>query len=192
MPPKTERADKKEEEAIVLDYLQWGYASDKRPLNQRESIIIAVGTDQFKLLELVAKKDRAVNLHDTVYIGEGERPVVERVKRRLSYAELTLTAKGELEPVVEEIIEASESRFIEFYNTSVPISLKMHMLNLLPGFGKKTLTDTLAERQKKPFESFEDIKARVKTLQKPEKFIRERIMLELENPEEKYHLFTSK
>ena len=68
----------------------------------------------------------------------------------------------------------------------------MHMLNLLPGFGKKTLTDTLTEREKKPFESFADIKARVKTLQKPEKFILERIMLELENPEEKYHLFTSK
>ncbi|MDO5845557.1 MAG: DUF655 domain-containing protein [Methanocorpusculum sp.] len=192
MPPKTERADKKEVEAIVLDFLQWGYASDKRPLNQRESIIIAVGTDQFKLLELIVKRDRAVNLHDTVYIGDGERPVVERVKRRLVYAELTPTAKGELEPAVEEIIGASESRFVEFYNTAVPMSLKMHMLNLLPGFGKKTLTDTLSERQKKPFESFEDIKARVKTLQKPEKFIRERIMLELENPEEKYHLFTSK
>ena len=50
----------------------------------------------------------------------------------------------------------------------------------------------MEERQKKPFESFEDIRNRVKTLQKPEKFIRERIMLELENPEEKYHLFTSK
>ena len=192
MPPKTERTDKKEVEAVVLDYLQWGYASDRRPLNQRESIIIAVGTDQFKLLELIAKKDVAINLHDKVYIGEEERKHVERVKRRLSYDELTPTAKGELEPVVEKIIAASEGRFVEFYNTAVPISLKMHMLNLLPGFGKKTLTDTLEERQKKPFESFDDIRSRVKTLQKPEKFIRERIMLELENPEEKYHLFTSK
>ena len=60
-------------EAIVLDYLQWGYAGDKRPLNQRESIILAVGTDQFKLLELTAKKDKAINLHDIVYIGDGER-----------------------------------------------------------------------------------------------------------------------
>ncbi len=192
MPPKTERADKKEVEAIVLDFLQWGYASDRRPLNQRDPVILAVGTDQFKLLELIAKKDRAVNLHDTVYIGDRERPDIERVKRRVSYAELTPTAKGELEPVVEEIVGASEGRFVEFYNTAVPISLKMHMLNLLPGFGKKTLTDTLSERAKKPFESFEDIRTRVKTLQKPEKFIRERIMLELENPEEKYHLFTSK
>ncbi len=192
MPPKTERTDKKEVEAIVLDYLQWGYASDRRPLNQRESIILAVGTDQFKLLELIAKKDVAINLHDKVYIGEDERKHVERVKRRLSYDELTPTAKGELEPVVEKIIAESEARFVEFYNTAVPISLKMHMLNLLPGFGKKTLTNTLEERQKKPFESFEDIRNRVKTLQKPEKFIRERIMLELENPEEKYHLFTSK
>lgn len=192
MPPKTERIEKKEVEAVVLDYLQWGYGDDKRPINQREPIILAVGTDQFKLLELIAKKDRSVNLHDQVYIGDGERPVVERVKRRISYTELTPTAKGELESVVEEIIAASEPRFVEFYNTAVPLSLKMHMLNLLPGFGKKTLTDTLAERQKKPFESFADIRARVKTLQKPERFIRERVLLELENPEEKYHVFTSK
>ncbi|MDO5844725.1 MAG: DUF655 domain-containing protein [Methanocorpusculum sp.] len=192
MPPKTDRADKKEVEAVVLDYLQWGYGNDKRPLNQREPIILAVGTDQFKLLELIAKKDVAVNLHDKVYIGDGERKQVERVKRRISYAELTNTAKGELESAVDDIIKESEPRFIEFYNTSVPISLKMHMLNLLPGFGKKTLTDTLEQRNRKPFESFDDIKARVKTLQKPEKFIRERIMLELEVPEEKYHLFTSK
>ena len=60
-----------------------------------------------------------------------------RVKRRLSYDELTPTAKGELEPVVEKIIAKSEQRFVEFYNIAVPISLKMHMLNLLPGFGKK-------------------------------------------------------
>ena len=192
MPPKTDRKDKKEVEAIVLDFLQWGYGDDKRPLNQREPVILAIGTDQFKLLELIAKKDRAINLHDRVYIGDGERKVVERVKRRLSYEELTPTAKGEIEQVVDDIVAETEARFVEFYNTSVPVSLKMHMLNLLPGFGKKTLSDTLAERQKKPFESFADIKARVKTLQKPERFIRERILLELENPDEKYHLFTSK
>jgi len=190
--PKTDRADKKEVEAVVLDYLQWGYASDKRPLNQKEPVILAVGIDQFKLLELNAKKDVAVNLHDHVYIGDGKRLQVERVKRRISYEELTPTAKGELEHAVENIIKESEPRFVEFYNTAVPMSLKMHMLNLLPGFGKKTLADTLAEREKKPFDSFDDIRARVKTLQKPEKFIRERIMLELEEPDEKYHVFTSK
>ena len=192
MPPKTERADKKEVEAVVLDFLQWGYADDKRPLNQREPIILTVGTDQFKLLELIPKRNFAINLHDKVYIGDGERKVVERVKRRISYNELTNTAKGELESVISMIIAESEPRFVKFYNEAVPISLKLHMLNLLPGFGKKTLTDTLAERQKKPFENFEDIRSRVKTLAKPEKFILERIMLELENPDEKYHLFTSK
>ncbi|HJJ46701.1 MAG TPA: DUF655 domain-containing protein [Methanocorpusculum sp.] len=192
MPPKTERKDKKEVEAIVLDFLQWGYGDDKRPINQREPIILAIGTEQFKLLELIVKKDKAINLHDKVYIGDGERKVVERVKRRLSFDELTPTAKGEIEQVVDAIVAETEARFVEFYNTAVPISLKMHMLNLLPGFGKKMLSDTLAERQKKPFESFADIKARVKTIQKPERFIRERILLELENPNEKYNLFTSK
>lgn len=192
MPPKTERADKKEVEAVVLDFLQWGYADDKRPLNQRDPVILAVGTDQFKLLELIPKRNLAINLHDKVYIGDGDRKVIERVKRRISHDELTNTARGELEPAIMMVIAENEPRFVKFYNEAVPISLKLHMLNLLPGFGKKTLTDTLTERQKKPFESFDDIKSRVKTLQKPEKFILERIMLELENPDEKYHLFTSK
>ncbi|HJJ41973.1 MAG TPA: DUF655 domain-containing protein [Methanocorpusculum sp.] len=192
MPPKTERSDKKEIEAVVLDYLQWGYGIDKRPLNQREPIILAVGTDQFKLLELIAKRNAAINLRDKVYIGDGQRKHVERVKRRISYNELSVTAKGELETVIDELVTEQEQRFVEFYNTAVPISLKMHMLNLLPGFGKKTLTDTLEQRSKAPFESYEDIRNRVKSLQKPEKMIKERIMLELEVPEEKYHLFTSK
>lgn len=192
MPPKTERADKKEVEAVVLDFLQWGYADDKRPLNRRDPIILAVGTDQFKLLELIPKRNLAINLHDKVYIGDGERKIIERVKRRISHDELTNTARGELEPAIMMVIAENEPRFVKFYNEAVPISLKLHMLNLLPGFGKKTLTDTLTERQKRPFESFDDIKSRVKTLQKPEKFILERIMLELENPDEKYHLFTSK
>ena len=191
MPPKTERADKKEVEAIVLDFLQWGYADDKRPLNQREPVILAVGTDQFKLLELIPKRNYAINLHDKVYIGDGERKVVERVKRRISYDELTNTAKGELEPVISMIIAETEPRFVKFYNEAVPISLKLHMLNLLPGFGKKTLTDTLTERQKKPFESFEDIRSRGKKLAKPAKFILERIMLALEHADEKYHRFRS-
>ncbi|HJJ98921.1 MAG TPA: DUF655 domain-containing protein [Methanocorpusculum sp.] len=192
MPPKTERSDKKEVEAVVLDFLQWGYTDDKRPLNQREPIILAVGTDQFKLLELIPKRNFSINLHDKVYIGDGGRKIVDRVKRRISYDELTNTAKGELEAVISMIIAEGEPRFVKFYNEAIPISLKLHMLNLLPGFGKKTLTDTLTERQKKPFESFEDIRSRVKTLSKPEKFILERIILELENPDEKYHLFTSK
>ncbi|HJJ88538.1 MAG TPA: DUF655 domain-containing protein [Methanocorpusculum sp.] len=192
MSPKTEKTDKKEIEAIILDFLQWGYAEDKRPLNQREPIILAIGVEQFKLLELIPKRNYSINLHDKVYIGDGERKVIERVKRRISYGELTNTAKRELYPVISEIITENEARFVKFYNEAVPISLKLHMLNLLPGFGKKTLIETLSEREKKPFESFEDIRSRVKTLAKPEKFILERIMLELENPDEKYHLFSSK
>jgi putative nucleotide binding protein len=192
MPPKNDKDEKKEIEAVVLDFLQWGHADDKRPLNQREPIILAVGTDQFKLLELIPKRNFSINLRDKVYIGDGERKVIERVKRRISYEELTNVAKNELEPVISMIIAESEQRFVKFYNEAVPISLKLHMLNLLPGFGKKSLTDTLTERKKRPFESFEDVRSRVKTLAKPEKLILERIMLELEYPDEKYHLFTSK
>ena len=38
----------------------------------------------------------------------------------------------------------------------------MHMLELLPGVGKKHMWEIIEARKDKPFESFEDIKNRVK------------------------------
>ena len=46
----------------------------------------------------------------------------------------------------------------------------------------------LDEREKRPFESFKDIKERVKLLPDPEKAIMKRILLELEG-NEKHYLF---
>ena len=42
---------KKEEEAIVLDFLQHGYSHDNRPMHQKTSIAHAIGKANFTLLE---------------------------------------------------------------------------------------------------------------------------------------------
>jgi Predicted RNA-binding protein len=67
---KTER---KEENAVVIDILPMGYASDQRPVYKREPVILAVGVDQFKLLELVPKPGADIQVYDRVYIGDAER-----------------------------------------------------------------------------------------------------------------------
>ena len=191
MSPKNKQKDKKEVKAVVLDYLPHGYEDDKRPIPQREPVIIAVGTEQFKFFELIAKPDRAISPHDIVYIGDGERKDVERVKRRLSYDELTQTAKKELKDAIEECVAANEQKYVAFYNTSRYFSLTKHMLHLL-GYSTQKVTAFINEREKKPFESLADIKARVKSSKTPEKRISERIFLELTNPNEGHLLFTTK
>jgi len=66
------------------------------------------------------------------------------------------------------------------------------MLHLLPGIGKKLMWEIIEEREKKPFESFEDISHRIKTIPHPDKMILNRILEEIQDPNVKYHLFTSR
>ncbi|KQC06608.1 MAG: DNA-binding protein [Methanolinea sp. SDB] len=185
------KTDKKEVNAIVLDVLLKGHPDDPRPVFKREPLVQAVGTAQFKLLELVPK-GLDIQIHESVYIGDGEREKIERVKRRIGYDELTQTAKIELPFVVEKIVQQKESEYVQFFNRSISISPKLHMLHLLPGIGKKLMWEILEEREKKPFESFAEISQRIKSIPHPEKMIISRILEELEDQNIKYHLFTSR
>jgi putative nucleotide binding protein len=94
--------------------------------------------------------------------------------------------------VVEQIVKEHEDRFVQFFNTSVPITPKLHMLHLLPGIGKKLLWEILEERQKKPFESFADISHRIKAMPHPDRMIINRVLEEIEDPETKYRVFTAR
>jgi putative nucleotide binding protein len=175
----------------VLDVLQKGHPDDPRPVFKREPIIQAMGVEQFKLLELVPKKIE-IQIHEDVYIGDGERDKIERVKRRISYDDLTQTAKLELPFVVEQLVKEREPDFVQFFNKAISISPKLHMLHLLPGIGKKLMWEILEERGKKPFESFAEISQRIKAIPHPDKMIINRILEELQDPNVKYHVFTSK
>jgi putative nucleotide binding protein len=94
--------------------------------------------------------------------------------------------------VVEQIVRENEQRFVQFFNTSVPITPKLHMLHLLPGIGKKLLWEILDERQKRPFESFADIAHRIKAMPHPDRMIINRVLEEIEDPETKYRVFTAR
>ena len=64
-----EKNQTKEEQAVVLDYLQHGYPFDKRPSHQKTPIAQALGTTFFTLLELVPKKEIFLQPYEEVYIS---------------------------------------------------------------------------------------------------------------------------
>jgi putative nucleotide binding protein len=186
------KAEKKEINAIVLDVLLKGHPEDPRPPFKREPLVQAMGLEQFKLLELVPKTTISIDLYEQVYIGDGERDKIERVKRRIGYNDLTHTARGELPFIIEKVIKNREQDFVSFFNKAISITPKLHMLHLLPGIGKKLMWEILEERNKKPFASLAEISARIKSIPHPEKMIQLRILEELQDPDVKYHVFTSR
>ena len=175
----------KEENAIVLEYLKHGYIEDSRPMHKKESVAQIIGKSFFTLLEIVPSVE--LKPYDEVYIGEGKRDKVLYIKGVLPFDKLTQTAKTELPFIIEKIVAVNEKQYVDYFNTAGPISLRAHQLELLPGVGKKHATSLLNERQKKPFESFEDIKKRVPAVD-PKKAVIERIMEELQD-KDRHRLF---
>ena len=159
-----------------------------------ENICLAVGDHDFKLFELVYKAGAVINFEDRVYIGKesAQRTVIDHVKRRIGFEELSSTAQSEIEYAVESAVKADEARFINFYNSAGPISLRKHMLEELPGLGKKSMMAILDEREKEKFKSFEDLTTRVPTVKDPVKLIVARIMLEITDPDRKRYLFVER
>mgnify|MGYP000061754002 FL=1 len=171
-----------EEFALVLDYLPRG----KHGLKDEPTALV-IGTKYFTLLEVIPNKE--LKIFEKVYIGKENRDKIKFIKRRISYDELTAAAQAELEAAVEKIVKENPKRFLDFYNNAQPITIRMHQLELLPGLGKKHLVDILEEREKKPFESFEDIEKRVPLMPDPLKAIIKRIIEEIQGPEQKHYLF---
>lgn len=181
----------KEEKAVVLDFLPNGYPFDTRPSHKKTPIVQALGQKYFALLELVPKKDVFLQPYKEVYIGEGKRDEIHHIIGRLPVDRLTQTAKSELEFVIKDVIKKNEKQFVDFFNKAMPLTTRMHQLELLPGLGKKHMWEIIEERDNKEFESFDDLKKRVKLMPDPEKAVIKRILLEIEG-NEKHHLFVDK
>ena len=178
----------REETVIVLDFLPNGYAFDSRPMHLKTAIAQAVGRDHFILLELVPKKGIYLQPYEEVYIGEGKREKIHHIVGKIDMDKLTPTAKKELEFITKELIKKNQKKFIDFFNKAGPLSTRMHQLELLPGLGKKHMWEILDARKEKEFESFEDLKKRVKLMPDPEKAVIKRIMAELSG-KEKHKIF---
>ncbi len=181
-----------EDYAHILDYLPNGRA-DKRGF-RREPISYALGESEFKLFELTPKNNVTLTIGDRVYIGKNveERIEILHVKRRVRYDDLTNAAQSELPFVIQQIVVEREAEYVKFYNEARAITTRFHMLELLPGLGKKSMWTIIDERKKKLFESFKDIEERVSSVHHPDKLVAKRIESELAEAEQKYHLFVAK
>jgi putative nucleotide binding protein len=181
---REKRPIRKDEWAIVLDFLSHGHSGMERS----QPVAHVLGNEYFSLLEIIIRDDVTLKTGERLYIGDGKRDRVKYIRGRIGIDELTVSARAELEDTIEDIIKKKPQRFLDFFNKSGNVTNRLHQLELLPGIGKRHLWAIIGERKAKPFESFEDIKKRVPLLPDPEKMVIRRIMEELDD-KDKYRLF---
>lgn len=178
------------EQAVVLDVLAHGRSDDDRPGYQRDPVSYAIRTADFQLYALTFEGQPTVTIGDRIQIEplDALDGVVDR--EPIEYDDLSPGAQTELEYVVEELVDAHTDHFVDFFTEAQPVSLRLHQLNLLPGIGDK-LRDGILDARKRggPFNSFEDLEARVDGLHDPRQVVIDRILEELTETEMKYYLF---
>jgi putative nucleotide binding protein len=176
----------KEEQAIVIDYLPYGYPLEKKMM----PIAHAVGKKNFTLLELVPRRGIKLETGEEVYIGEGKRDKVYYILGKLPFNKISESAKTFLQEYIEKQVAEDEKPFVDFFNNAQPINTRLHQIELLPGFGSKHTKAILEERNKKPFASLEELKQRISNLPDPKNAAVKRILEELKG-EERHFLFVN-
>ena len=174
----------------VLDYLPAGRSTERG--FRREPVALAVGETELKLLEILARPGVALLPGSRIPVAPigGVAPPIDHVRRRLGYDELTTSARTELTGALEKVVLSDPARFLRFFNDSESVSRRFHLLELLPGIGKKTMQAIVEERKRGPFASFADIEARLH-LKGPQLLLVARIEAELQGVGDKYRLFVA-
>ena len=171
IPPR-----KYEEYAFVLDFNVRGKSTTVRG---REGIIVtAIGEERLTLLEILGVPDSTFEVGEKIYIGKEGRTKVLSVLGKMEYEKISDSAKSELSMVINKIVSENEKRFVDYLNNAQPLTPRIHALELIPGIGKTYMKTMLEEREKKKFESFDEIQERI-GLKEPIKHITERILEEI-------------
>jgi len=174
----------KEDYAMVLDYLPYGY-----PLGRHTNPIAqAIGLKNYALLELIPRRGISLASKEKVYIGPDKRDKIYYIAGRLPREKLTEGAKIQLHEFIEQMVGEREKEFVDFFNNAQPINTRLHQLELLPGFGKKHTQEIVDARKDKPFTSLDDIKIRVKSVPDPKKAVEKRFLEEL-TERQRFNLF---
>lgn len=165
----------KEDFAIILDYLPYGYPMG----GKMNPIAQAIGEKTLAILELIPRKGVSLTQKEKVYIGPEKRDKIYYIGGRLPRDKLTEAAKIQLQDFIQGVVAEQEKKYIDFFNNAQAINTRLHQLELLPGFGKKHTRELLEIREQKAFESFADMKERLPSLPDPKKAIEKRLMEEL-------------
>jgi putative nucleotide binding protein len=175
---------------IILDYLPNGRQTERG--YHREPVALGVGETELKLLELVTRPGANLVPGSRVpLVGEAGVPSpIDHVRRRIGRDEMTAAGRTELEAALLKIVRADAPRYLRFFNEAPAVSRRFHLLELLPGIGKKTMLAIVEERKRGPFKDFTDLEQRLH-LKTPELLIVGRIELEMGGVDDKYRLFVA-
>src|SRR3989344_6569401 len=107
----------KEEYAIILDYLPYGYPLE----GKMNPIAHAIGEENLTLLQLIPRKGVSLQIKERVYIGEGKRDKIYYIMGRLPFEKLTENGKVQLDEFIASFIKGNEQKFIGFFNNATAI-----------------------------------------------------------------------
>ncbi len=179
---------KYEEHAYVLDFNARGKSTTVRG---REGIIVTtIGEERLTLLEILGVPNSSFEVGEKIYIGKEGRTKVLSVLGRLEYEKISDSSKSELDSVVSKIVRDNEKKFVDYLNNAHPLTPRIHALELIPGIGKTYMKVMLEERDKKKFESFDELQERA-GLKEPIKHISQRILEEVRG-EARMNLFVKR
>lgn len=177
-----------EEYAFVLDY---NLRSKSITVKGREGLILqAIGEGRLTLLELLGIQNANFEIGERVYIGREGRNKILSVLGKLEYNAISASAKNDLPNIIDKIVLLNEQRFLSYINNSPPVTPRIHSLELIPGIGKTYMRSIIKERERKTFESFSDVQARI-GIKDIHKLISKRIVEEIAG-EVRMNLFVGK
>ena len=167
---------KYEEYAYVLD--SKSHTKSTTVHGRTGIIVVAIGEERLTLLEILGIENSTFNVGEKIYIGKEGRTKVQSVLGKMDYIKISDSAKNEIPGVVESIVIENEKKFVDYINNAQPLTPRIHALELIPGIGKTYLDVIIKEREKEPFESFDDIEKRA-GLKEPRKHLSQRIIEEI-------------
>jgi len=179
---------KYEEYAYVLDSKSRSKSTTVR--GRTGIIVIALGEERLTLLEILGIENSTFDIGERVYIGKEGRTKVQSVLGKMDHDKISGSAKNEIPKVIESIVTKNEKKFVDYINNAQPLTPRIHALELIPGIGKTYMNVMIKEREKKPFDSFNDIEKRA-GLKEPIKHLSQRIIEEVSG-ETRMNLFVKR
>lgn len=175
------------ENVVVLDYLPHGHTDDDRPQYKKSALVQAIDRESFTLYELTLTQEADVAIGDTVSVTQGA-DWIDTIDT-IPFANLSTSARSELEHAIGELFEQDETRFVDFFNEAGAISLRLHQFNLLPGIGETLRDEIIEARRQEPFQQLDDLESRIDGIHDIREILYDRIMAELRKDDIKYALF---
>ena len=179
---------KYEEYAYVLDSKSRAKSTTIR--GRIGTIVVAIGEERLTLLEILGIENATFDVGERLYIGKEGRTKVQSVLGKMDYGKISDSIKDEIPSVVKSIVMKNEKKFVDYINNAQPLTPRIHALELIPGIGKTYLNVIIKEREKGPFESFDDIEKRA-GLKEPIKHLSQRIIEEISG-EARINLFVKR